>query len=270
VAKAPAITSIEASFASNYTLMDSNNLVALGRSLDIEYETVVVHAEESELPTTLASEGGTGAPSPTISSQQPSPAEEYQSEADSLPPIKKPSGLDSSFKKEILPGITFIGDSVSLGAQASMMEAIPDLYMDSVVSRPVSAGVELLNELQARDELREIVVLALGTNETANYAKYFTQMIEELPAGHRLVIVTPFEGRGNEYSRSVARIANWQRELPEEYDFITIADWAALIATQVNILASDKTHLGGRASMNLYTACVVEALEVAAEGPAKE
>jgi hypothetical protein len=270
VAKAPAITSIEASFASNYTLMDSNNLVALGRSLDIEYETVVVHAGESELPTTLASEGGTGEPSPTISSQQPSPAEEdaMQSLFDGLSELSEDQ--DASEEIPIPKGVTLIGDSVSLGAQASMTEAIPDLFADSVVSRPVRAGVELLNELHSRGELRETVVLALGTNETANYAKYFTQMIEELPAGHRLVIVTPFEGRGNEYSRSVARIASWQRGLPEEYDFVTIADWADLIAPQVNLLASDKTHLGGRASINLYTACVIEALEVAAQGPAKE
>jgi hypothetical protein len=245
IVKAPAITSIEANFAYNYTLMDRNNLVALGHSINVEYETVIVHEEESVLPTTLTSEEGE-------SEQTPAVSERYL------------------FVQETIPaGVTLIGDSISLGAQESMAEAVADFSADSAISRSVHAGLELMNELQERGELREIVVVALGTNETANYAKYFTQMIEDLPPGHRLVLVTPFDGRGNEYSQAVTRIADWQRRLPEEYDFITIADWASLVAPQAHLLAADKAHLQGQRSIDLYTACVVEALEVAVQGPLK-
>jgi hypothetical protein len=95
-------------------------------------------------------------------------------------------------------------------------------------------------------------------------------LIEDLPAGHRLVIVTPFAGKDNDYSRTVAIIANYIRELPDSDDFITVADWAALIRYQLDLLGSDKTHLGSAGAIQLYADCVTTALSNAAHRPAKE
>ena len=59
------------------------------------------------------------------------------------------------------------------------------------------------------------------------------------------------------------------RELPSQYDYITVADWNAIIRPQVNLLAGDKVHMGGQTSMNLYAECVADAISVASQKPAK-
>jgi len=124
-------------------------------------------------------------------------------------------------------------------------------------------------DLQNRSELREYVVIALGTNGHNNYKKLLTQFIDDLEPGHKLIFVTPFDGRSNENSKITSATAAWLRELPEQYDFITIADWAGLISSQVNLLAGDKVHMGGKKSTVLYAECVVEALNTASQKPAK-
>jgi hypothetical protein len=59
------------------------------------------------------------------------------------------------------------------------------------------------------------------------------------------------------------------RGLPAQYDYVTIADWNALISSQVDLLAGDKVHMGGQTSMKLYADCVAEAISAAAQKPAK-
>jgi hypothetical protein len=123
--------------------------------------------------------------------------------------------------------------------------------------------------LQNRGELREYVVIALGTNGTSNYAKLLTDIIEALNPGHRLIFVTPFDGRANDNSKLTNNTANWMRELPSQYAFVTIADWNALISSQTELLAKDKVHMGGQSSMTLYSNCVAEAIGIASGKPAK-
>jgi len=110
----------------------------------------------------------------------------------------------------------------------------------------------------------------LGTNGHNNYASLLTQFIDNLPAGRKLIFVTPFDGRSNENSKIINSTAAWLRELPGQYDFVTIADWNALIASQAGLLAGDKVHMGGQSSMSLYTGCIVDAIEAASQKPAKE
>jgi len=158
---------------------------------------------------------------------------------------------------------------VPLGAQPSLKKLIPDCYVDAVVSRPVSAGNGILNDLQEKGELREYVVLALGTNGTSNYKKLFTQMIDNIEPGHRVILVTPFDGRSNENSRVLNNTSEWMRSLPDLYDYITVADWNSLISAQVNLLAGDKVHMGGQASKDLYANMVADAIREASQKPVK-
>jgi hypothetical protein len=275
IARAPLITSIESDFAAEYTLRDVNNIIALenrllatdGLPTTIETPTVAAPPPFSEAPVSEASPPDIG----EAEAGNPPPAAGISENA-LLPPNEDtaiaPAPVANS--RGFIGGVTIIGDSVSLGAQSALTEAIPNLYMDASVSRPVSEGVEILAQLQDWHALREYVVIALGTNETANYKTLFTEMIELLNPGHRLIIVTPYDGRANEYSQRVAEIADWIRELPEQYEFVTVADWAAQIAPHSDWLASDKSHMGGAKSRGLYADCVVKALEVAGQGAAKQ
>jgi hypothetical protein len=120
-----------------------------------------------------------------------------------------------------------------------------------------------------KGELREYVVLALGTNGTSRYERYFTEMIDAIPSGHRIILVTPFDGRSNENSRILNNTAEWMRGLPATHNFITVADWNALISPQVNLLAGDRVHMGGQASKDLYAGMVADAIRTASQRPAK-
>ena len=206
-------------------------------------------------------------PQPT---QQPTPSTTPQPTQQPPVPTSEPAPTPGRDPLSITGGVTIIGDSVALGAATALSSAIPDCFIDAKVSRQINAGHDVFKDLQRRGELREYVVIALGTNGHNNYKNLLTKFIEDLEPGHKLVFVTPFDGRSNENSKLTSATAAWLRELPGQYSFITIADWSDLISAQVNLLAGDKVHMGGQKSMTLYAECVVDALSASSNKPAKQ
>ncbi|MCL2045383.1 MAG: acyltransferase [Oscillospiraceae bacterium] len=177
------------------------------------------------------------------------------------------AGLDSGY--DIPNGVTIIGCSVALGARNMLLESIADSYVDTEGSRQLGAGYNLMMELQNNGELREYVVIALGTNVNSAYETLITNIINDLNPGHRLVFVTPFDGRYLGSTSTSVKTAEYMRTLPDLYSFVTVADWHSLVSTQTSLLASDNVHMGGDSSRRLLTNCIIEALEVAANKPAK-
>jgi len=141
--------------------------------------------------------------------------------------------------------------------------------VDAEVSRPIREGSAIIKDMQNSSTLREYVVIALGTNGTDSYERQYTQIIDAINPGHRVIIVTPYDGRSNNNARAVNATAEWLRGLSDTYDFVTIADWHSIISTQTNLLAGDRVHMGGNASRQLYTDVVADAIAIAAEKPAK-
>ena len=268
--RAPDLSSIETDFAVNYVLRDAEGVISLERRVSaIQIHPVAYAADDSPLQANLLpDDGAVQAPDP-----QPDPQPDTQPEPQpEPPPTPQPTPAPPPApgpSLDISGGVTIIGDSVPLGAQSTMQRIIPDCYVDAEVSRPVSAGKGIMTGLQNRGELREYVVIALGTNGTGSYASLLTDIIDALNPGHRLIFVTPFDGRANDNSKLTESTANWMRELPGRYDFITIADWNSLIGSQTELLANDKVHMGGQSSMTLYANCVAEAIAVAAGRPTK-
>ena len=150
-----------------------------------------------------------------------------------------------------------------------MVNRIQSCYVDAEVNRTVRQGLALLKDLQDGNALREYVVIALGTNADYDYAERFMQIIDALASGHRLIIVTPFDGRSNTNGKLTGETSEWMRTLPSLYDYITIADWNAAADSQVSLLASDKVHLSGQSSMDLYTDTVMSAISAASQKPPK-
>jgi hypothetical protein len=173
---------------------------------------------------------------------------------------------------DIAGGITVIGDSVPLAARTTIQDNIPDCDIDAVVGRQVVDGADVLTNIQNRGELREYVVIALGTNGTNSYKQLFTEIIDVLNPGHRLIFVTPFDGRADNNAKLTSEIAVWLRELPMTYDFITVADWSSIISPQVDLLAADKVHMKTEkgAASNLYAEALAAAIAIAAQKPAKQ
>jgi hypothetical protein len=256
---APVITSIEADFNSNQVMQDVSEILDLkNRSAAVNDEPLIYAANGVLLQANLLP-----APAPSVSTPPPAATPTPSPAAPAPSPVPAPNPV------EITGGVTVIGDSVALGAQSTLMNTISDCYVDAKVSRSIGAGYDIMIDLQNSGKLREYVVIALGTNGHNNYAKLLTQFIDNLEPGHRLIFVTTFDGRSNENAIVVNKTADWERGLPDEYSYVTVADWAGLISSQTNLLAGDKVHMGGQSSMNLYADCVAGAISAASQKPAK-
>ncbi|MDR0448170.1 MAG: hypothetical protein LBH07_05835 [Treponema sp.] len=166
-------------------------------------------------------------------------------------------------------GITVIGDSVTMGARRKMMETIPNCIINAEGSRQMAEGYKLLMQLQNNNSLREYVIIALGTNANSNAPGFIEKIITDIRPGHRLIFVTPFNAAMNS-SWITYRIMQYIRTLPENYPFVTVADWAALVVNQPEIFGSDKVHIGGTPrAINLYVNMIIEAIDTAGIKPAK-
>jgi peptidoglycan/LPS O-acetylase OafA/YrhL len=248
IQKAPAITSIEASFNANQVSQDVLDIFYLLNGI------VMINDKPLAYASTAA---------PLKANLLPKPETPSEGSANPSKPIAvpKPDPISKG-------GVTIIGDSVALGVQSVLKNTIMECSVDAKVSRSISAGYDIMMDMQRKGTLREYVVIALGTNSTSSYAKLLSKFIDSLEEDHRLIFVTPFDGRSGD-SGNAGKAAIWERKLPGQYPFVTIADWNALIRDQTSLLAGDKVHMGGQASMNLYAKCVADAVVAASQKPPK-
>ena len=281
--KAPEITSMERDFAAGYVAQDAKRAIRTGSRLESINKNPLAYGKREEIALVydpLRSE------MEVIRENSVSQLDSYYDEIavetyifeESPPQEQYTTSVETGFiwesgtsaqTGEIPDGVTIIGCSVVLGASAMLQESIPNCYVDAEVSRQLGAGYSLMMELQDNGELREYVVIALGTNVNSLFETLITSIISDLNPGHRLIFVTPFDGRYLGDSSTSLKTAIYIRELPALYPFVTVADWHSLISTQTSLLASDIVHMGGDSSRKLLTNCIMEALEIAAEKPAK-
>ena len=165
--------------------------------------------------------------------------------------------------------VSIIGDSVALGARSSLRNNIKDSYVDTAGSRNLQEGYDIIMSLQESNTLGECVVVALGTNTCGGWESYIQKIINDIKPGHRLVFVTPYDGRWEEDWGSY-KTTQYLRTLPGKYPFVTIADWAATISKKKELLGSDKIHIGGNTEgINMFTNVVIDAIKEAQGKPAK-
>ncbi len=73
--------------------------------------------------------------------------------------------------------------------------------------------------------MKETVVVALGTNTTDNYQELLDQLVKDFPKGRRLIFVTPYDGNFTPSESISYQTGQYEKELAEKYDYISIADW---------------------------------------------
>jgi len=240
VRRAPALTSIEEKLYAGYMLQDMDALAARKEWLDSVNDAPVRFGGEIVAMAELREDA---------------------------PPPERAPGVPVLSPVEVGGGVTILGDSITVDARASLIEAIPNCAVDALSSRNLAEGYGIMMDMQAKGTLREILVVALGVNGVDEFAEYIQKIIDDLAPGHKLVFVTPYDGRtpaGRAYRTAVA-----ERELAAPYDFVTIADWHADISKQEGLLAGDKVHLGAPASRQIYIGHIAEAVRTASQGPGK-
>ena len=238
--RAPALTGIEENIYAGNLLQDRDALAARKEWLE----------SINDAPVRF---GGEIAAMPELKENEPPP--------ERVPAVPVISPI------EVGGGVTILGDSICVDARAALINAIPNCAVDALSSRSIAVGYEIMMDMQRKGTLREILVIALGTNGVDDFADYIQKIIDDIEPGHKLVFVTPFDGRtptGRAYRTAVA-----EREMAASYDFVTIADWHSSISENVNLLGSDKVHLGKPASRQIYVGIIAEAVRAASHGPGK-
>ena len=109
-----------------------------------------------------------------------------------------------------------------------------------------------------------------------NYEEELNELVKTLPKGHRLILVTPYDGNSDKYDNPVAeKHAQYARELAKKYAYVTIADWNTTAKQHPEIwVGSDHIHFGEDADTiaaggRLYAQEIQKAVTKAADGPVK-
>lgn len=176
----------------------------------------------------------------------------------------------------IAEGTSLIGDSVALRANTALKEALPDANINAQVSRTTKQANDIMLNNSQNKALLKTVVIATGVNNPEGYKNDLDSLVNNLPKGHHLILVTPYEGdKSKDTYTSVEQYANYARELAEKTPYVSIADWNKVSKEHPEIWAgTDQVHFGNDNSKleegaKLYAETIAAAVKAAQEQPVK-
>lgn len=193
-----------------------------------------------------------------------------QQDEDALRDMRDLVDQKKATEYQMTKGVSVIGDSVTLGVRQAILDQITDSRVDAAGGRRLEQANAVMAKQQKKKLLREYVIISCGTNTFADYEQRIKELINDLEPGHKLIFVTPFDGRADETWDS-QKLANFERTLPDKYDFITIADWNKIAAEHMEIfVGSDTTHFAGNPEgEKLYLEMLQKAIAEAKAKPVK-
>lgn len=176
----------------------------------------------------------------------------------------------------ISEGTSLIGDSVALRANTALQEALPEANINAQVSRTTKQANDIMLLNSQNKALLKTVVIATGVNNPEGYKNDLDSIVSNLPKGHHLILVTPYEGdKSKDTYTSVEQYAAYARELAEKNPYVSIADWNKVAKEHPEIWAgTDQVHFGNDNSKleegaKLYAETIAAAVKAAQELPVK-
>ncbi|KXT78264.1 acyltransferase family protein [Streptococcus sp. DD13] len=173
----------------------------------------------------------------------------------------------------IKEGTVIIGDSVTVRAEEYIKSALPTAQINGAVSRNLTEASSLLKLYNDSKSLPVDVVIALGTNPTQNYQALLDELVTNLPKGHRLIFVTPYDGNYSNQNESIAyQTGLYEKQLAGQYDYIVIADWWKA-ATENPAFWTNSDHIHFNLESNagqVYAQTISNALKEAQNKPVKQ
>mgnify|MGYP000896622147 FL=1 len=194
----------------------------------------------------------------------------------SLVRTKTMADQEEASRYNIAEGVSIIGDSVTLRATPGLQEVLPGAQIDGQVSRNTKQANELMLNYSQNKALPKIVVIATGVNNPENYKADLDLLITNLPKGHQLVLVTPYEGDTTQETQPyVEQYASYARELAQKYPYIALADWNQVAKNHPDIWkGTDQVHFGSDTTKQdegakLYAETINAAVKALADKPVK-
>ena len=131
--------------------------------------------------------------------------------------------------------VTMVGDSVLDMAQDDLYTFMPELDLDAKISRQMTQGVEILQEKSNKQELGDVIVVALGSN--GNFNKQNLETLLSIAAGRPLLMVNTVTPGGIE-----EKVNAMLKEFSDAHDNVHLVDWYGSAKTHSEWFYNDATH----------------------------
>jgi len=150
--------------------------------------------------------------------------------------------------------ISAIGDSVMLASAPGLLERFPGIQVDAAVSRSMWAGPGIVRALADSGQLRDFVVVALGTNGPVDQDS-LQELYDAVGPRRHLVLVNAFAPRD-----WIPGVNDTLAAFARTHSGVAVADWSGVIAGQTDLLAGDQIHPGAGGA-NVFADAVGVALD---------
>jgi peptidoglycan/LPS O-acetylase OafA/YrhL len=156
--------------------------------------------------------------------------------------------------------ISAIGDSVMLAAAPTLQEKFPGIQIDAQVSRSIYVAPDMVRALISAGQLRQVLVLALGTNGPID-SNVLDQVRQLIGPDRQMVVVNVQAPRywSDGVNSTLSSFALYYRN-------VELANWHDAIQPSLNLLAGDQIHFGS-AGATIFSATIRDALQRLAELP---
>lgn len=146
--------------------------------------------------------------------------------------------------------ITFVGDSVMLGAMDSLYEFFPNAYVDAAISRTAWVANGIIKNIKAKKMLGDAVVFNLGANGDCPIS--CKQEILRTIGNRKVFFITATNDKD-------VHVNDTMRSLSSTYDNVYVIDWEASSKGHKEYFTADQIHLveEGKAA---YTKTIYDAL----------
>lgn len=163
--------------------------------------------------------------------------------------------------------VTIIGDSVLLGPRKYLANSIKNAFVDAEGYRLLDNGDTVIKQLVDNKKLGDYVVVALGANAINEPKDSLDKIINAIPKGHKLILVTPFDKR--HLDRPAPKV---MRDLAKKHDYITIMDWHSYASSHLKLYdGTDGVHFYGYTkTYKAYSDELVKTLKKAVKTPSKK
>lgn len=137
-----------------------------------------------------------------------------------------------------LNSVTFIGDSVMLGASPALKESFPGCFIDAKVSRQLIQAPDIIKNVQANGNLGNTVVLGLGTN--GPFKEEQGQKVLDAIGSDKTIFWVNTYGKHLQWQKETNDIIN---TLAEKNDNVVVIDWASEAEQHGDWFYDDGIHL---------------------------
>lgn len=175
-------------------------------------------------------------------------------------------------------GFTFVGDSLGVGVEPKLKGYFPNSTYDSKVSRAFEnsdstlSGIETVKKLESEKKVKEVLVVALGTNQTPTN-ELMDKLVKEAKSAKTIIwVTTASEGGSGSYNKiEHDKIAEVIKAYVADKSNMTYLDWNAYVQekSKWSDLTSDSVHMNDK-GYELYSKFLTRGIYDVLKGGSKD